>query len=181
MENYGPLAALIGTWEGGNGMDVAPESQGIESNPYYETIVFEAGGDVTNAEKQKLMIVPYIQIVRRKSNDEVFHHQTGYWLWDPATGVVMQSLSIPRGLTLLAGGEANETDGTVTLSVKSAVDDPDWGIVQSPFMRENAKTTSFVHTISVTGDEMRYSETTMLEIYGSEFPHTDDNQLVRVS
>ena len=52
--DYGPLAALIGTWQGDKGMDVSPEPDGIEENPYYETIVFEAAGDVTNAEAQTL-------------------------------------------------------------------------------------------------------------------------------
>jgi hypothetical protein len=42
----------------------------------YETIAFEAVGDVTNAESQRLAVVRYQQIVRRKSNDKVFHDQT---------------------------------------------------------------------------------------------------------
>jgi hypothetical protein len=50
--DYGPLAALVGTWQGDKGMDVAPEPDGTEENPYYETIVFEAAGDVSNAETQ---------------------------------------------------------------------------------------------------------------------------------
>ena len=48
----------------------------------YETITFEAAGDVTNAERQTLAVVRYHQVVRRKSNDEVFHDQVGYWTWD---------------------------------------------------------------------------------------------------
>ena len=57
--NYGPLAALVGTWEGDKGIDRAPEPEGEERNPYYETIVFEAAGDVTNAEQQILSVVRY--------------------------------------------------------------------------------------------------------------------------
>ena len=45
--DYGPLAALIGTWKGDKGVDRAPESDGEERNPFYETITFEAAGDVT--------------------------------------------------------------------------------------------------------------------------------------
>ena len=80
--DYGPLAGLIGTWEGDKGLDVAPEPDGTEESPYYETIIFEPIGDVTNAEDQVLTVLRYLQIVRRKSNDEVFHDQTGYWTWD---------------------------------------------------------------------------------------------------
>jgi hypothetical protein len=81
---YGPLAALVGTWGGDKGLDISPEPDGQEENPYYETIVFEAIGDLTNAEEQKIAMLRYLQIVRRKSNDEVFHDQTGYWMWDAA-------------------------------------------------------------------------------------------------
>jgi len=48
--DYGPLTDLIGTWKGNKGIDIAPEPDGIENNPYYETIIFEPIGDVTNAE-----------------------------------------------------------------------------------------------------------------------------------
>ena len=180
MENYGPLEGLIGTWEGNRGMDIAPESDGIEENPYYETIVFEAGGDLKNAEEQTLMVVPYRQIVKRKSNDAVFHDQCGYWLWDPATGVVMQTVSIPRAVTLLAGGTAKDEGDSVILSVKSSADDKDWGIAQSPFMQEKAKTVAFEHQITITGDRLHYFETTYLDIYGRPFDHTDENTLIKV-
>lgn len=35
---YGPLKQLIGVWEGSEGIDIAPEPDGAENNPYYETI-----------------------------------------------------------------------------------------------------------------------------------------------
>ena len=52
--DYGPLAALVGTWTGDKGTDIAPDADGPEENPYYEIIVFEAIGDVTNAGEQTL-------------------------------------------------------------------------------------------------------------------------------
>ena len=33
--DYGPLAALIGVWEGNKGVDIAPEPNGEETNPYF--------------------------------------------------------------------------------------------------------------------------------------------------
>lgn len=80
--DYGPLALLPGIWDGGNGMDLAPEPDGQESNPFYERIVFEAIGDVTNAEQQ-LTGLRYHQVVRRKSNDKSFTTK-------PDTGCGMQ-------------------------------------------------------------------------------------------
>ena len=32
-----------------------------------------------------------------------FHDQVGYWLWEPATGPILQTLAIPRGQVALAG------------------------------------------------------------------------------
>jgi hypothetical protein len=178
--DYGPLACLIGTWSGGEGMDVAPEPDSDEYNPYYETLKFEAAGDVTNAEEQILTIVRYHQQVTRQSNDKVFHDQVGYWLWDSASDVICQTLSIPRAVTLLAGGKATVEGGTTTLEVEAKENDLHWGIVQSPFMQSKARTTSFTHKIEVTGDTLVYSETTVLDIYGkSSYPHTDGNTLQR--
>jgi hypothetical protein len=178
--DYGPLAGLIGVWNGNSGMDIAPEPDADEHNPYYETITYEAAGDVTNAEEQTLSIVRYHQVVKRQSNDKVFHDQVGYWLWDPATGTVIQTLTIPRAVTLLAGGSASEEGDEVILEVAASVDDPDWTIAQAPFMRSKATTTGYQMRMSICGDTMRYKQTTVLEIYGKhDYPHTDENSLTR--
>jgi hypothetical protein len=178
--DYGPLACLVGVWKGGDGMDVAPEPDDDEYNPYYETLVFEAAGDVTNAEEQVLSVVRYHQEVRRKSNDKVFHDQVGYWLWDPATDVIVQTLTIPRAVTLLAGGKAVVEDGSTILEVRAVEGDADWGILQSPFMQQKARTLEFRHRLTVKGDTLSYSETTLLDIYDKKrYEHTDDNTLQR--
>ncbi len=179
--DYGPLAGLIGTWTGDKGLDVAPEPDGIAESPYYETIVFDEGGDVDNADSQVLAIVPYTQIVTRKSNDEVFHHQVGYWLWDAREGVVIQTLTIPRAVSVVAGAQwtAPAGDGPIEIVVAAQRGGADWGIVESPFMRDNASTVSFEHRVTIQGGILRYTETTVLEIYGKTFDHTDGNQLTR--
>ncbi len=177
--NYGPLAGLVGNWEGDKGTDTSPEPDGKEETPYFETIMFEAIGDVTNAESQTLAVLRYYQVVSKKADDVVFHNETGYWMWDAATDVIMHSLTIPRGVCLLAGGKPT-TDGIATvLNVKAAVGDKDWGIIQSPFMQNNARTDAFTHTVTVDGDTFSYSETMSLSIYGKKFEHTDTNVLNR--
>jgi methylamine---glutamate N-methyltransferase subunit C len=180
--DYGPLAALIGTWRGDRGMDVAPDSAGTERSPYFETIEYVAGGEVSNAKTQTLKVVRYHQVVRRKSNGEVFHDQIGFWLWDAQSGTLMHSLVVPRGLCVLAGGThagRAEADGSTVLEVAAAAGHGDWGIVQSPFMQEKARTTAFRHRIAVNGNTMHYAETTVLDIYGRVFDHTDENTLER--
>lgn len=178
--NYGPLACLVGSWKGDKGVDVAPEPDGEEKNLYYETILFEAIGDVSNAEEQVLSVLRYHQVVSRKSNDEVFHNETGYWMWDPQTDIIMQSFTIPRGVCVLAGGKASVSASKETvLVVKALKDDADWAIIESPFMRDNASTREFSHSITIDGDKLVYEETTIVDIYGKVFDHTDRNRMQR--
>jgi len=180
--DYGPLQGLIGSWKGDKGVDVAPDPDGSERNLYYESIVFSAIGNVTNAESQVLSAVHYRQIVKRKSNDEVFHDETGYWMWDPKEQVVMHSLVIPRGVCLLAGGkysEVNDMGESTTIEVSASMADKDWQIIQSPFMQKNACTTEFHQKLIITDKILSFAETTMVEIYGKVFEHTDQNELVR--
>ncbi|SNR40179.1 hypothetical protein SAMN06265371_102322 [Lutibacter agarilyticus] len=178
--NYGPLAALIGVWKGDKGIDIAPESDGTEENPYYETITFEEGGDLTNGEEQVLAVLHYRKIVKRKSDDGIFHDETGYWMWDAKENVIMHSLNIPRAVSLLAGAKLNDSNyknGKLSIDISAGIDNEDWGIVQSPFMKQKALTKNYRQELTVENGKMICSETTMLEIYGRAFEHTDKNEL----
>ena len=181
--NYGPLAALVGVWKGDKGVDRAPEPNAEERNPYYEIITFEAAGDVTNAEEQTLAVVRYHQVVSRKSNDEVFHDQVGYWLWDCADDTLVETFTIPRAVAVVAGGKLGQPDsleGELVFEVSAETGSLEFGIVQAPFMFNKAKTTGFSHTITVSGDQMRYQQTTVLDIYEKQsYDHTDVNTLQR--
>ncbi|MEE9607980.1 MAG: heme-binding beta-barrel domain-containing protein [Myxococcota bacterium] len=134
-------------------------------------------------ERETLAIVRYHQVVTRKSNDEVFHDQIGYWTWDPATRMIAQSVNIPRVVAVLAGGsfEGDASGSEVVLDVYAKKGDPDWGIIESPFMRDNASTVALEHRLDVSGDCMSYSETTSLDIYGRKFDHNDTKKLTRTS
>jgi len=181
--DYGPLALLMGVWKGDRGMDIAPEPDGVEKSPYFETITFAAAGDVTNAEEQLLAVVRYHQVVSRKSNNEVFHDQVGYWLWDAATGVVMQTLTIPRGVCVTATGKATPAgQGGWRLQVAASKNDSCATIAESPFMATKAGTVSYVCEFVIEGDNLAYNETTLVDIYGKKaFEHTDRNKLVRAA
>ncbi|MBV1878233.1 MAG: FABP family protein [Pseudomonadales bacterium] len=178
--DFGPLEHLIGVWQGDKGMDVAPAAGDSEDTPFFETISIEAVGDVTNAKKQTLVVLKYHQIVSRQDGGEVFHDQIGYWTLDLATGVLTQSVNTPRAVGLLAGGKVIENNSRVEFAVKAVDGDKDWGIVQSPFMRDNARTVSFEHKVVIEDDVMTYKETTVLDIYGKLFDHTDENKLTRI-
>ena len=66
------------------------------------------------------------------------------------------------------------------LSVAAEAGSQEFGIVQPPFMFKQAKTTAFTHSITVAGDEMSYTETTVLDIYDKKsYEHKDLNTLRR--
>ena len=182
--DYGPLALLVGEWKGDRGLDVSPdkeEADGIERNPYYETISFEAIGDAENASSQILAVVRYHQKVYRKSNDKQFHDQIGYWTWDSKTGVITHSVNIPRAVAIVAGGEATQDGEKTILQVDASLTKDDFTIAQSDFMYQNAKSTAFSMTVTVDANTMSYRESTMLDIYANrEFDHRDKSNLVRV-
>ena len=179
--DYGPLTLLIGHWTGAKGLDVAPSKDGCIDEPYSETLVFEPLGDVTNASEQTLVLLRYHQVVSRLSDGEVFHNETGYFSWDHERQVICQSLTIPRGLSLLAEGTIlSASHEQVSLAFQSSIDDAHWSIVQSPFMTSKATTRRFTRQLDVTPNALKYTQCASLEIYGDEFEHTDENVLIRV-
>ena len=180
--DYGPLKELIGVWVGDKGLDVSPEPDGSEDSAYDETMTFEAIGDVSNAGSQTLAVLYYRQIVQRSSDNAVFHDETGYWMWDAKQKIVMHSLTIPRGVSVLAGGSfdgSTSDDGRVILKVSAGLEDDNWKIIQSPFMEKNASTKKFDQTFIIDNGRLSYSQTMLLDIYGKTFEHTDHNDLYR--
>ena len=178
--DYGPLSKFIGVWKGDKGIDIAPDPEGTEENPYYETFTFTEAGSLKNADFQELAVLYYRRTVTRKSDDKVFHDETGYWLWDAREKLIVHSLSIPRAVCLLAGAHLTsleDKDGNLNIEVAAGYDNKNWGIVQSPFMQKNAKTLSYRQKLTVGNGRMSYLETSMLDIYGREFEHTDQNEL----
>jgi len=175
--DYGPLAQLVGRWSGDKGLDISPGAATEKQTAFSEIVMFEAIGTIINSGRQRLSALHYHLEVARLGTDDIFHNESGYWLWDAENEVAIQTLTIPRGVALVAGGRV--TSDANRIEVVAASDNLDFGIVQSPFMRENAKTVSFRHSIEGDGETMRYEECTVLEIYGRRFNHTDANTLSR--
>lgn len=178
-----PLIGLLGTWEGNKGIDLAPKPDEDENNPYYETLTFESiEGDVENAEEQDLSAVRYSQVVREISNDKVSHTETGFWIWDKNENTIMCTLSIPRGLSLLAGGNFKKgSNDELIFNVSADSDNAEWGIVQSPFLKKKAKTLDFKREMILSGNTLSYSQEMTLDIYAKTFQHIDENTLTKIS
>jgi len=178
----GPLQILIGTWHGHRGFDVAPDPDGTEKNSYRERLTINPVRNLSNAEKQKLIAVQYHQLIHRVNDNRQIHDQCGYWIWDEAAKTIIHSFSLPRGLTVIAGGTlAINENKCHTFSVESDATEGEWRIQQSPFLQSNALTRHFKQTLTVKGSELNYQQTTTIDIYNSQFEHTDENTLIRAN
>ncbi len=179
LRNLGPLTPLAGTWEG-RGVDRHPVAQGIEESPYEERIVFEPIDPQPNG-PQLLYGLRYHQHVREPGDPSTFHDQVGYWLWEPATGRLVQTLAIPRAQVALAGGQAAPDARTFT--VKAARGSSTFGICSGPFLDDAFTTLEYSMTITVGDDgTFRYEQDTVLQVAGRPLPfhHTDASTLRKV-
>ena len=178
LHNLGPLAPLAGTWEG-DGVDRHPVATGAETEPYRERIVFEVIDPQTNG-PQLLYGLRYHAHI---NNVELltFHDQVGYWLWEPATGTILQTVAIPRGQVAMAQGTAERDARTFT--VKATLGSPTAGIVSGRFLDENFRTLEYTLTITVNAGSFTYEQDTVLQVAGrpEPFHHTDRNTLRRVA
>jgi len=180
--DYGPLAQLIGKWVGNKGQDIAPDANANPDNTMFtDEMVFTVAGSAENAEEQNLVSIKYHHVVRKLENGHVFHDQIGHWIYEKSTNIIMHSLSIPRAVCLLAGGKYQENDGVSIFNVEAKAGSQTYGIVQSPFMLEKAKTKAFKMNLSVKNNELNYHEVTSLHIYDKDFEHTDKSTLFRVT
>ena len=66
---------------------------------------------------------------------ETYHDQVGYWLWEPATGTVIQTLTIPRGQTALAIGSARADSTSFELVARRG--ETSNGICSNPFLEDS--------------------------------------------
>lgn len=181
-DELGPLAGLAGIWEGENGTDTAPDDDRFqrEINKYRERITFEPTGLVENHE-QKLYGLRYTTTAWRLGEQDPFHEEVGYWLWDAQARQVLRCFMVPRGVTIIAGGTAEPDAKSFELAAE--VGSETYGICSNRFLDREFKTVRYelefekrdAHTI-------HYREDTVLKIPGLEEPfhHTDENTLTRV-
>ncbi len=180
--DYGPLAPLIGKWSGNKGIDKAPDNQAnLDESKFTDELTFTLAGSAENAEEQELVSVKYHHVVKRAENGLIFHDQIGHWIYEPSTETIMHSLTIPRGVCVLAGGKYQNLDGESIFEVEAQAGSETYGILQSPFMMEKAKTKAFKMKLCVKGNELSYREVMSLHIYGKDFEHIDESTLQRVT
>ena len=181
LANLGPLRRLAGVWQSDQGVDVSPKAAGPERRAFRELIRMEPIDPVANG-PQLLYGLRYHIHINTSEEAITFHDQVGYWLWEPATRLIMQSIAIPRGQVVLAGGTAAADDKRI--SVEARRGDTRFGICSTTFLEAAFRTDYYRIDITFNDDDSwTYVTRTDLAVRGKEpaFDHRDTNTLRRVA
>ncbi len=180
LKNLGPLTGMAGIWEGTRGLDVHPVAAGTEKQAFVERVALQPIDPQTNG-PQLFYGLRYHTHIVKVGGIETFHDQVGYWLWEPATGTVIQTLAIPRAQIAMAAGkttaDAKEFELVATRGVET------FGICSNPFLEAAFKTVEFRIKVKINPDgTWSYEEDTVMMVRGrtEPFHHTDRNTLKRV-
>jgi hypothetical protein len=179
LRNLGPLAPLAGVFEG-RGVDTHPVAEGTEDTEYVERIELQPIDPQPNG-PQLLYGLRYHQHVNQPGDPLTFHDQIGYWLWEPATRSVLQTLAIPRAQVALAGGHAEPDARKFTLRAQRGA--TSFGICSGPFLEEAFTTAEYSITVTVHDDgTWSYEQDTVLLVAGrpERFHHVDRSTLRRI-
>ena len=179
LANLGPLRRLAGVWEGRRGVDLNPKADGPERREFIERIEMQPIDPQANGPQLFYGLRYHVHILAT-DEDSTFHDQVGYWLWEPATGLILQTLAIPRGQTALAGGQA-EGD---KIRVRAERGQTEYGISSTAFLEYAFRTDSYVLEITFHADgSWSYVSDTMLAVRGrpEPFRHRDVNRLTKVA
>jgi hypothetical protein len=180
---WGPLARLAGIWEGDSGEDVAyaNESGKVALTPYREHTELKPFGPVENG-NQVLYGLDYRMAAWRGTEENPFHTEVGYWLWDVTDSQVLRCFLIPRGTAIIAGAMVEADATTFTMRAEHGIHT--YGILSNRFLDDQARTMSFEVTIDTSVDDVfSYTETSV--IAHAKLPehlvHTDRCTLRRIA
>ena len=180
LANLGPLRRLAGVWQGTKGIDLNPKADGPERRVFLERIEMHPIDPQANG-PQLFYGLRYHVHINTAEEAITFHDQVGYWLWEPATGLVLQSLTIPRGQTALASGQAKPDDRSLVVSATRG--QLNYGICSTDFLEYAFRTDSYRLEITFNADGgWSYVSDTMLAVRGraEPFRHRDVNTLAKV-
>jgi hypothetical protein len=181
LRNLGPLRPMAGVWRGTKGVDVNPKADGPETQAYVDHYELQPIDPQTNG-PQLFYGLRYHQHIVKPGEVETYHDQIGYWLWEPATGTVIQTLAIPRGQIAMASGKAAPDARIFELDAKRG--ETHYGICSNPFLDDAFKTDSWHVKVIIDDDGgWRYEQVTTLMIRGADKPflHTDASVLTKIA
>ena len=181
LKNLGPLRGMAGVWTGQRGLDVKPKAEGPKKQAYTERFELQPIDPQTNG-PQLFYGLRYHQHVVKPEQVKTYHDQVGYWLWEPATGTVIQTLTIPRAQVAMAVGKATADATTFELVATRGLQT--YGICSTPFLEYAFKTVEYRIKITINSDgSWSYDEDTVLMIKdrSEPFHHTDRSTLTKIS
>ena len=181
LANLGPLRRLAGIWEGQRGVDINPKADGPETRQYYERIEMQPIDPQANG-PQLFYGLRYHVHINTPEEDIAFHDQVGYWLYEAATGLILQTLAIPRGQIAIAAGHA--VPDAKRLVVRAERGQTEYGICSTTFLELAFRTDSYQLTVDFHDDgSWSYVSDTTLMVKGQSEPflHRDRNRLVKVA
>jgi hypothetical protein len=181
LANLGPLRRLAGTWESANGQDRSPKADGPEERDYIERMVFEPIDPQANG-PQLFYGLRYHVHINTAEEDITFHDQVGHWLWEPATGLVLQTLSIPRGQVAIAAGNAAPDADRLVLAAERG--QTEYGICSTAFLEHAFRTDRYQIEVTFNADgTWSYVLETTLTVRGQpgSFTHRDHNIMVKLA
>lgn len=180
LANLGPLARLAGLWEGLKGVDINPKADGPEQRHYLERIDMQPIDPQANG-PQLFYGLRYHVHINTPEEDITFHDQVGYWLWEKETGLILQTLAIPRGQIAMAAGHADPDARRLIVEAKRG--ETDYGICSTSFLEQAFRTASYRLEVDFHDDgSWSYVSDTTLMVRGRDEPflHRDRNRLVKV-
>jgi hypothetical protein len=180
LKNLGPLTGMAGIWKSDGGEDVHPTAGGPEQQIFIERYELQPIDPQTNG-PQLLYGLRYHTHIVKPGSVETFHDQVGHWLWEPATGTIFHTLSIPRAQIAMMVGHAAADARKFRLEAVHGSETH--GIVSNPFLEQAFKTLRV--TIDVTihpGCTWSYEQDTVMVIRGAPEPfhHTNRNTLRKI-
>ena len=181
LAHLGPLAPMAGTWTGVKGADEHPVAEGTGRDAFIETYDLQPIDRQTNG-PQLFYGLRYHAHILKPTEAITFHDQVGYWLWEPATGLILQTLAIPRGQIALAKGFAKPDVDSFKVSARRG--ETENGICSTAFLEQAFKTESYEIQVTFNADgTWSYFETTVLMVQGQAEPfhHEDSNTLTKVA
>lgn len=181
LANLGPLRRLAGIWEGDRGVDLNPKADGPERRVYRERIELQPIDPQANG-PQLFYGLRYHVHVNTPDEAVTFHDQVGYWQWEPATGLILQSLAIPRGQVAIAAGRATPDARQFTLTARRG--QTEYGICSTTFLEHAFRTESYTLEVTFNPDgSWSYVSDTMLAVRGQPeiFRHRDVNTLFKLA
>ena len=180
LNNLGPLRGLAGVWEGTRGVDVKPKADGPRTQVYVERYEAHPIDPQTNG-PQLFYGLRYHTFITKPGLTKMYHDQVGHWLWEPATGAILHTLSIPRGQVAMASGFATADATSFELAATRGTEV--YGICSNPFLEHAFQTVEFRIKVTTHPDgRWSYDQDTVMRIRGRDEPfhHTDRNTLTRI-